>query len=197
MKQTKEENFYNELPAAIKVLKQGGIIIYPTDTIWGIGCDATDEKAISRVFAIKQREEKKSLIILVDTIDMLARYVKEMPPHAPDLIEYAERPLTIIYPTAQNLPANLTGDDGSVAIRVVKNPFCKELIARLGKPVVSTSANISGSKPPAFFGEIDPILLQRADYVVNLRQNEKQHHAPKPSVIIKLGMKGEMEFIRK
>ena len=190
-------NFSEEVKNSLIFLKKGRTILYPTDTIWGIGCDATNEEAINRIFEVKQRTETKSMIILVDSIDRLLRYIKDFPLNAEELIEYSEKPLTIIYPNAQNLPKNLIADDGSIAIRVTKDPFCKELIARFGKPIVSTSANKSGKQAPVNFNAIEKDIVSVVDYVVNLRQNEKATNQPKPSSIIKLGMKGEFEIIRK
>jgi L-threonylcarbamoyladenylate synthase len=184
-----------EIKRALEVLKAGGTILYPTDSIWGIGCDATNEAAVKKVYGIKNREEAKSLILLLDEESKLNKYVKEVPAAAWDMIEFAENPLTIIYSGAVNLPVNVINQDGSVAIRVTKDLFCRQLIRKLGKPIVSTSANKSGEPFPKSFKEITPEILQGVDYIVNLRQKEQQ--VSKPSVIIKIEANGVFSFIRK
>ena len=185
---------------AVKVLREGGVILYPTDTVWGIGCDATNEKAVARVFEIKRRSEAKSLVLLACDLDMVAKHIKEIPSIAIDLVEVNDAPMTIIYPGAQYLAPNAVADDGSVGIRIPlaeDNPagaFCKELVYRLRRPLVSTSANISGEPTPASFAEISEEIKGAVDYVV-----------PKPfgagatgrsSQIIKLGLGGEVEILR-
>src|SRR5579859_464164 len=145
-----------EVAKALKVILDGGIILYPTDTIWGIGCDATNTEAIKKIFALKQRDEAKSMIILLDTENKLESYIQEVPAIAYDLIEYAENPLTLIMPGAKNISSALVAADGSVGIRVAKHDFCQQLIQRLRKPLVSTSANISGRPSPQTFDEVDP-----------------------------------------
>lgn len=187
--------FQDELTKALAVLREGGIILYPTDTIWGIGCDATNEAAIEKIYQLKQRSESKSLIVLVDDDARLQRYVKEVPPLAWDLMEYSEKPITIIYPTAINLPAGVVADDGSIAIRIVKDEFCKQLIRQLKKPLISTSANISNQPSPASFSDISALVLQGVDYVVNLRQQENKQ--VQPSTIVRLELDGKIKFIRK
>lgn len=184
----------NDLNSSLKTLAEGGVILYPTDTIWGIGCDATNYKAIEKVFGIKKRAESKSLIILVDSEQMLAHYVSQVPDIVHDLIEQYDRPLTIIYPSAQNLPRNLVAPDGSIAIRVVRHPFCQQLISRFGKPITSTSANISGMPSPASFQSISAEVLQSVDYTVFYdRENPR---AAIPSTIIRINLHGEFEIIR-
>lgn len=184
----------NDLNSSLKTLAEGGVILYPTDTIWGIGCDATNSKAIEKVFGIKKRPESKSLIILVDSEQMLAHYVSQVPDIVHDLIEQYDRPLTIIYPSAQNLPRNLVAPDGSIAIRVVRHPFCQQLISRFGKPITSTSANISGMPSPASFQSISAEVLQNVDYTVFYdRENPR---AAIPSTIIRINLHGEFEIIR-
>ncbi len=180
---------------ALDVVKQGGVILYPTDTVWGIGCDATNAAAVQKVFTIKQRSEAKSLIVLIDTDAKLSRYVREVPEVAWDLVEHTEKPLTIIYPEALNLANNVIAEDGSVGIRVVKDDFCQQLIHRLNKALVSTSANVSGEPTPFCFSEIDEGILDAVDYVVNLRQDETS--LARPSTIMKLELNGTFEFIRK
>lgn len=184
-----------EIEKALRVLQEGGTVLYPTDTIWGIGCDATDTEAVKKIFKIKQRNESKSLIVLLNDENKLFDYVKEVPPLAFELIAYTQRPLTIIYPGAKNIAPNAVAEDGSIAIRITKDEFCRSLINRLKKPLISTSANISGETAPASFSLVSPAILHSVDYVVNLRQEEK---APaQPSIIIKLELNGEFKIIRK
>ena len=192
---------------AVRVLREGGVILYPTDTVWGIGCDATNEKAVSRVFEIKRRSEAKSLVLLACDLDMVAKYIKTIPSIAIDLVEVNDAPMTIIYPGAQYLAPNAVAEDGSVGIRIplaeeeesapgklTAGAFCRELVRRLRRPLVSTSANISGEPTPASFAEIPEEIKAAVDYVV-----------PKPfgygatgrsSQIIKLGLGGEVEILR-
>ncbi len=183
-----------DLKKAIEVLRAGGVILYPTDTIWGLGCDAQNEAAVKKIYDIKQRADQKSLLILVDEPQRLEYYVNEVPEIAWDLIEASDRPMTIIYPKAKNLASNLIALDGSIGIRVCNEPFCHTLISRLRNAIVSTSANISGQSSPSFFDEIDPAILKNVDYVVQYRQNDRTPH--KASSIIKLGLGGQFEIIR-
>lgn len=185
----------DEVNKAFEVLKNGGLILYPTDTIWGIGCDATNAEAVEKVFKLKGRTEEKSLIILLDTDNKLQSYVKEVPEIAYDLIEYAENPLTIIYSGAKNLAPNVIAKDGSIGIRIVKHAFCEQLLQRFRKPVISTSANISGESSPSGFNDISEQILEGVDYVVNLEQNENSER--KSSTIMKLEPGGLFTFIRK
>ena len=191
----KNKSFESDIENAIRVLKNGGTILYPTDTIWGIGCDATNKTAVEKVFAIKKRMEEKSLIVLLDDAEKLCDFVEQIPSNAMELIAYSGNPLTIVYPKAINLAGNISAEDGSIAIRIAKDNFCRELIRRFSKPVVSTSANISGTVAPNNFSEISEVIKSAVDYVVKHRQRENS--AGKPSVIIRLGLKGEIEFIRK
>jgi L-threonylcarbamoyladenylate synthase len=184
----------NDLQQAVEVLRQGGLILYPTDTIWGIGCDATDEKAVEKVYALKKRQDEKSLLVLLDRADKLPDYMDEVPEMAWNLLEIADKPLTIIYPGARNLARNLVAFDGSVGIRIVQDEFCRKLVQRFGKPVVSTSANISGQPWPAGFHKIDRELVKAVDYVVKHRQYDTG--GARPSGIIKLGVHGEVQVIR-
>ncbi len=184
-----------EINKALEVLKEGGLILYPTDTIWGIGCDATNEKAVKKIYALKKREESKSLIVLVNEPSMLNIYVEEVPAVAWDLIEFAEHPLTIIYPGAKKLASNVIAPDGSAGMRVVNDEFCKKLIYKFRKPIVSTSCNISGDPAPLLFEEIPSTILDGVDYIVNLRQND--YKTSKPSTIIKFEPNGVFKFIRK
>jgi L-threonylcarbamoyladenylate synthase len=184
-----------DINVALQVLKKGGVILYPTDTIWGIGCDATNPDAVSKVYAIKQRSDAHSMLVLLDDAVSLDRYLQEVPEIAWDLIEFSDEPLTIIYSGAKNLARNLIPPDGTIGIRIVRDEFCRKLIRQFRKPVVSTSANISGKSWPANFDAIDPVILQRVDYTVKWRQED--HSRGRPSAIIKLGIKGEIEIIRK
>lgn len=183
-----------ELKKAQEVLYQGGLILYPTDTIWGIGCDATNEAAVKRVYELKQRVDSKAMLVLVDSPAKLQFYVREVPEVAWDLVDLAEKPLTIIYPGARNLAPNLLAEDGSVGIRLTKERFSKSLCERFRKAVVSTSANVSGAPSPKNFAEISPEIIQGVDYVVNYRQDEQT--AATPSSIIKLGLSGQIQIIR-
>ena len=183
----------NDIKAALNVLLQGGIILYPTDTIWGIGCDATNEKAVQRIYKIKKREDKEGMLILLDSPDRLAQYV-EIPDVAWELIDVTDKPLTIIYPGAKNLAANLLAGDGSVGIRIVKDNFCIKLIQQFKRPVVSTSANISGARSPRIFSEINKDIIDSVDYVVKWRRDDVT--GINPSGIIKLGLSGEVKVIR-
>lgn len=184
-----------EIKKSIEILTSGGTILYPTDTIWGIGCDATNEEAVTRIYHLKRRVESKSMIILLDSVEKLIDYVETVPELAWDLLKNVDTPLTIIYPKAKNLASNVVADDGSIAIRIVRHPFCSELIATFGKPIVSTSANISGSAPPRVFREISQAIIQYVDHVVRLQQDDVQY--VKPSRIIKLNTNGEFRIIRK
>ena len=184
-----------EVEKSLKILKDGGIILYPTDTIWGIGCDATNADAVARIFKLKGREESKSMIILLDSVSKLPSYVNDLPEVAYDLIEFAENPLTIIYSGAKNLAANTINIDGSVAIRIAKHDFCQQLIQKFRKPIISTSANVSGEPSPAFFSEISKDILDGVDYIVDWQQNETI--VKKPSTIMKLEADGRFKFIRR
>ncbi len=178
----------------VKYLKEGKTILYPTDTIWGVGCDATNSRAVQKVYKLKQRDETKSLIILLDHIDKLSLYLKEVPQVAYDLINNIENPLTIIYQNAKGLAKNVIAKDKSIAIRIVKNDFCRELIKAFGKPIVSTSANLSDEPTPLFFNQISAEIKNSVDYVVDIDQH--LINKVKPSTIIKLKVDGEFEIIR-
>lgn len=184
----------NEINKAIEIINDGGTILYPTDTIWGLGCDATNEKAIDKIFSIKQRPESKSLIILLDDDRNLKKYVREIPEVAWDILDYADTPTTIIYPNAINLPKNLIAEDGSIAIRIVKDEFCKKLIQKLKKPIISTSANIAGKETPKDFKDISPEILKAVDHVVHLPTFKSKN---KSSSILKIELDGEIHIIRK
>lgn len=175
-------------------MNEGGVILYPTDTIWGIGCDATNEEAVRRVYEIKQRSDSKAMLVLVDSAVKVDFYVQDVPEVAWDLIEVADKPLTIIYSGARNLAPNLLAEDGSVGVRVTNEEFSKRLCQQFRKAIVSTSANVSGQPSPANFSEITEELKSLVDYVVGYRQDEIGH--PKPSSIIKLDKGGVIKIIR-
>ena len=192
------------LSEAVRILKEGGVILYPTDTVWGIGCDATNEKAVAKVFEIKRRSGAKSLVLLAADLDMVAMHVKEIPSIAIDLVEVNDAPMTIVYPGAQYLAPNVIAEDGSVGIRIpfveeeakgslVGADFCRELARRLRKPLVSTSANISGEPTPSCWNEISEEIRNAVDYCVPKKCESGTGRA---SQIIKLGLKGEVEIIR-
>lgn len=183
-----------EIETTLQILRKGGVILYPTDTVWGLGCDATNADAVSRIYKIKERDDSKSMLVLLDTEEKLNHYVETVPEIAYDLLEMADKPLTVIYDNAVNLAKNLVAADGSIGIRVVKDNFCKKLIWKLKRPLVSTSANISGQPTPAIFSEISEEIKNSVDYIVNWRQNDNTKAAP--SGIIKLGPKGEVKVIR-
>ena len=180
--------------AALEVLKKGGVILYPTDTVWGIGCDATNEAAVERIFKIKRRSGAKSLVLLACDLDMVAKHVRQIPSIAIDLVEVNDAPMTIIYPGAQYLAPNVVAEDGSVGIRIPDNEFCVQLVRRLRRPLVSTSANISGEDTPACFAEISPEIVSAVDYVVPAALEKES--TGRASQIIKLGLRGEVEIIR-
>lgn len=183
-----------DIKKALETLRNGGIILYPTDTVWGIGCDATNSAAVARVYEIKKREDSKSMLVLIDQAGRLNSYVREIPDIAWELIEATDKPMTIIYPQAKNLAANLIADDGSIGIRVSDDDFCRELVKRFNKPIVSTSANISGNPTPSVFSEISEEIKDSVDYVVEWRQEDTTKTPP--SSIIKLGEGGLFKIIR-
>lgn len=189
------KEFIDDIKKSVAIMKDGGIILYPTDTIWGIGCDASSAEAVKKIFALKKRKEENNFILLLDHESRLSSYVKEIPEQAWTLIEYAEKPLTIIYDGAKNLPQEVISEDGSIAIRITRDDFCKNLIGALRKPVISTSANISGVRAPSSFNEIDDDIITGVDYVVNWRQKETIN--ARPSEIIRLGVGGQIKFIRR
>ena len=186
---------HDDLLKAVEVLKTGGIILYPTDSIWGIGCDATNEEAVGRIYEIKQREDSKSMLVLMENPALLERYVDEVPEIAWDLVEISTRPLTVIYPKAKNLAKNLIAADGSIGIRFTKEKFTSQLLQRFRRPIVSTSANISGQKSPSFYNEISEEIKLQVDFIVNYRQDDIT--TSQPSSIIKLGSGGRIDIIRK
>ncbi|MCQ2285927.1 MAG: threonylcarbamoyl-AMP synthase [Bacteroidales bacterium] len=167
-----------EIENCVERLLAGEILLYPTDTVWGIGCDATNEKAIQRIYELKQRNERKSMLVLLDKKEKLPYYVKNIPAIAWDLLAKVERPTTFIYPTAQNLPSRLVPLDGTIAIRIVDSEFCKKIIAAMNRPLISTSANISGSPSPASFDDIAPEIINGVDYVVPQQYNTSTNTQP-------------------
>ena len=184
-----------DIKNAVEVMRKGGVILYPTDTVWGIGCDATNEEAVAKVYKIKQRDDSKALICLVDSDARLQRYVRNVPNVAWDIFDLATKPTTIILDGAVNLAPNLIADDGSIAMRITQEEFSKELCYRFQKAIVSTSANISGQPAAQNFQDIAPELLEAVDYVCYSRRQEKKPHTP--SSIIKLTENGEVTVIRK
>lgn len=179
---------------ALSVLKAGGLILYPTDTVWGIGCDAANPEAVSKVYALKQRPDSKALICLVADVPMLERHLERVPEPAYDIIDLSDKPTTIVYDRPRGVASNLVAADGTLAIRVTKDTFCRDLIRRLGKPLVSTSANLAGNQTPGSFPEIETAILKGVDYIVPLRQQES---TTAPSAIIRLGIDGQVRIIRK
>ena len=199
-----------EIARAVEVMKDGGVILYPTDTIWGLGCDATNPEAVKRIYEIKRRDDSKSLVLLACDLDQIARYVKEIPPMAIDLVEVNDKPMTLIYPGALTYPAPAEGEapkadkyhlaynavaaDGTVGIRIPLMDFCKRMAEKLGKPVVSTSANISGQPSPKKFKDIPEEITSVVDYIVDPRIEATS--TGEASQIIKIGLRGEVEIIR-
>jgi len=186
--------FDEDIVQALKVLKEGGVILYPTDTIWGIGCDATNNEAVKRVYEIKKREDSKSMLILLENPNFILSYIDEMPEVAWDLIEFSVKPTTIIYDKAKNLAKNLVADDGSIGIRITNEAFTSKLLQRFRKPIVSTSANVSGQPSPQNFIEISEEIKNKVDYIVKYRQDIIDNSVP--SSIIKLGVSGLIKIIR-
>lgn len=185
-----------EIEKALEVLKNGGLILYPTDTIWGIGCDATNPQAVEKVYKIKRRQDSKTLIVLANGPDMVTKYVKEVPEIAYTLIDVADKPLTLIYPEGLGLAHNLAAEDKSVGIRIPENEFCLKLITRFRRPIVSTSANISGSEAPEYFEDIDQEIKKSVDFIVNPDLDLDHDATHSASSIIKIGLRGEVKIIR-
>lgn len=194
------------LAEALKTLREGGTILYPTDTVWGLGCDATNPAAVARIFEIKKRADSKSLVLLASDLDMVAKYVKEIPSIAVDLVEVNDAPMTIIYPSAicgaegdagdrWHLAASTVAEDGSVGIRIPLMEWCRQLVFKFGRPIVSTSANISGEPTPKRFSEIPPDIKDAVDFVVP--PSVDTDSTGKASQILKVGLRGEIEIIRK
>mgnify|MGYP001458593531 CR=1 FL=1 len=183
-----------DIKKALETLKSGGVILYPTDTVWGLGCDATNEAAVSKIYSIKKREDSKSMLVLLNNAARISSYIREVPEIAWELIDVAVEPITLIYPGAKNLAKNLIAEDGSIGIRITDDDFCCELIQRFGKPVVSSSANISGEKTPSIFSEISMEIKDSVDYIVQWRQGDFTKKSP--SSIIKLGEGGLFKILR-
>jgi len=186
--------FGTDITDALKVLRSGGVILYPTDTVWGLGCDATNAEAVRRIYDIKQRAENKSLIILVNSVPMLERYVDNPPEVALQMAELSEKPMTIVYDRGRSLAEGVASDDGSVGVRICSDPFCDALITGLRKPVVSTSANISGNSAPAIFDEISEDVKATVDYVCLWRQDDRSRS--EPSSVIKVSGNGIVKILR-
>ena len=190
-----QKQIAEDIKTAVQTLRKGGLILYPTDTIWGIGCDASNEDAVRRIFQLKQREDSKAMICLVDSANRMQRYLRQVPDVAWDLVEFAEKPLTLILDGAVNLAPNLIAEDGSVGIRVTRENISHELCYRYERAIVSTSANISGAPSPSCFAEISDEIKNGVDYIMLSRQNDLSKG--KPSQIIKLGLDGQIQIIRK
>lgn len=190
-----QKQIAEDIKTAVQTLRRGGLILYPTDTIWGIGCDASNEEAVRRIFQLKQREDSKAMICLVDNANRMQRYLRQVPDVAWDLVEFAEKPLTLILDGAVNLAPSLIAEDGSVGIRVTRENISRELCYRYERAIVSTSANISGAPSPSCFAEISEEIKKGVDYIMLSRQNDLSKS--KPSQIIKLGLDGQIQIIRK
>lgn len=184
-----------EIQKAVEVLRKGGIILYPTDTVWGIGCDATNQEAVAKVYEIKKREDSKSLVLLASDMDMICRYVKEIPEMAVQLVEVNDKPMTIIYPGAMGLAPNAIAEDGTVGIRIPMMDFCCQLVSRLGRPIVSTSANISGEPTPKKYAEIPQQIKDAVDHIVD--PSLEAGATGQASSIIKVGLDYTIQIIRK
>ena len=198
MKESKTDmNVYSD---ALEALRNGGVLLYPTDTVWGLGCDATNPEAVRKVYGIKRRPDSKSLVLLASDLDMVARYIREIPEMAVQLVEVNDRPMTIIYPDAltgpdcRGLADNVVAEDGSVGIRIPMADFCRDLVRRFGRPIVSTSANISGEPAPRTFAEIAPVIRESVAYVVD--PELEKGSTGKSSSIIKIGLDATVEIIR-
>lgn len=187
-------DFSKDIAQCIQVLSAGGVIVYPTDTVWGIGCDATNPEAIEKVFALKNRPAHKSMIVLLADVADLAHYTTPIAPGLLQTIGHFDRPTTVIYPDAQGLAPNALAEDGSIGIRIVQEAFCRQLIRASGKPLISTSANLSGMPTASFYQEIHPDIITGADYVVQYRQDDETAHLP--SRIVRINIDGSLEVIR-
>lgn len=187
-------DFEDDIRNCVEILTQGGTILYPTDTVWGLGCDALNSDAIEKVFAIKNRPREKSLIVLLAEAKDVLQYVASPPPDIIAILESFERPTTVVYEHALEFPDNAVHENGSIAIRVTNDPFCKALIKRFRKPIVSTSANLSGSPTAATFSQIDEIVKQRADYIVHYRRDDEK--IAQPSRLVKMNDEGELTILR-
>jgi len=189
-----KNEFGEDIKNALKVLRAGGVILYPTDTVWGLGCDATNAGAVRKVYEIKRRSDAKSLIVLVNSAAMLTRYVDSPPEVALQMAEWSEKPLTVVYDKGRSLAEGVASSDGSVGVRICSEPFCDALIDALRKPLISTSANISGEEAPAIFDEISEEILSAVDYVCLYRQDDRSKAAP--SSVIKVSANGAIKILR-
>ena len=187
-------NYSEDIKAAVECMRKGGVILYPTDTVWGIGCDATNAEAVARIYKIKKREESKAMICLVDSDNRIQRYVRDVPDVAWDVMNLSTRPTTVILDGANGLAENLIAEDGSIAMRITQEEFSKQLCYRMQKPIVSTSANISGEPTAQNYRDISEDILNAVDYVCKSRRNEHKPH--QPSSIIRLRKNGEVTIIR-
>ena len=190
-------SFKDDIAAAVRVLRAGGLIVYPTDTVWGIGCDATNADAVAKVYALKERNDHKAMITLVSNLAMLERTVSGIPDVAYELIEAAVSPLTIVYDRGTGVAANLMGDDGTLGVRLTREHFSNALVRALGRPLVSTSANISGHPTPLCYAQIDPAVLAGVDYVCTSRRNEECATGVKPSTVMRLSEDSTFKILRK
>ena len=189
-----EKIIENNVEAAVEMLKKGGLILYPTDTVWGIGCDATNEEAVARIYELKQSGDKKSMLVLCADADMIVRYVDKAPAIAFEVMELADKPLTAILPGARGVAANLIPDEGTLGVRIPDHEFCSRMLRKFGRPIVSTSANISGEATPKTLADTDEYIVKGVDYVVDPRCEGKATH--RPSSIIAFGEGGEVKIIR-
>ncbi|MEN8230808.1 MAG: L-threonylcarbamoyladenylate synthase [Bacteroidota bacterium] len=184
----------DEVKKAAEVIRSGGVLLYPTDTIWGIGCDASNPQAVERIYQIKQRSDSKSMLVLMNDLSMLEEYVERVPEQALEILKLAKKPTTIIYPEGRHLAPNLLAEDGSIGIRITSDPFCKKLIETTGKPIVSTSANFSGEPPPDVYSKIEPGIKEAVDLVVNWKQDANNPSIP--SAILRLNSNGTIKVLR-
>lgn len=189
-----QHNFEIEIQNSLEILDRGGVILYPTDTVWGLGCNALNEAAIEKVYRIKDRPESKSMIILLHSFDDVIKYVTEVPLFVEDLIASIDKPVTVIYDHAKNLPKSIIAPDGTIAIRVVKDEFCQRLIQELGKPLISSSANITDEPTPLVFSQITSKIKNKVDYIVQLSHD--QFHQSKASTIIRVFADGSYQMVR-
>ncbi|NRT11910.1 L-threonylcarbamoyladenylate synthase [Flavobacterium sp. 14A] len=188
------ENLNDEIQKAFEVIKDGGIILYPTDTVWGIGCDATNPEAVAKIYKLKQRAETQSMIVLMNGERMMYNVFNDIPEVAWQILDFSENPTTLVLDNPRNVAANIIATDKTLGVRIIKEPFCFKLLERMKKPLVSTSANISGQPTPKSFKEINPEIIKGVDYVVNLQRDKI---AGKPSTIIKLTSDSQVKVIRK
>jgi L-threonylcarbamoyladenylate synthase len=189
------QNFKPDIDKSIETLNKGGIILYPTDTVWGLGCDATNERAVAKIYALKNRDEQKSMIVLVADENEIKNFSEQNTLTVFDYIKGIHKPVTVIYGEAKNLAKNLINIDGSIGIRIVKDPFCQALITQFGKPIVSTSSNVSGYPPPSIFDDVDIVIKNGVDYIVQHRQGDL--HSAAPSTVLKINEDGEIVILRK